>query len=123
MSAISPAVAKADPLLREALARPLRSGETLPVILTLAPAPAEPPTSPRPNRATRQRRARETAEAFERGTASLVSELEAHGARDIERQWISRTVSGRMSPAAIDAAARRPEVIRLALVVPRDVLL
>lgn len=111
-------LAKADPELRRALAG-AAPGAVLPVMATLAATAPPPPASPQ----DRERWARERAEEFEAETAELVAELEARGASDVTRLWIARALSARLPVAAIDAAGRRPEVVRLELVVPRTILL
>jgi hypothetical protein len=74
----------------------------------------------------REERARLTAEhqaTFEREAADLVQELTQLGARDLRLFWINRTVSGRLTLPALEAAGRREEVKQLVLVVRRKALL
>lgn len=111
-------LAKADPELRRALAH-ISPGSILPVIVTLEfaalPAPAKADD--------RVRWARDLEAMFVAETADLVRDLEAHGARSLRMLWISRSLSGELPIEAINAAARRPEVVHSALVVPRNIML
>lgn len=111
-------LAKADPELRRALAN-ASPDSILPVIVTLELA--APPTPPAPD--DRKRWAGDQEAAFRAESADLVRELEAHGARAVRVLWIARSLSGELPIEAIDASARRPEVLRIALVVRRNVML
>ena len=123
MSLEPEAAAKFDAELRKALARAIGEGEALPVIVTLTPADLPPTGSPRPPAEERIRWARQREAEFERETAELGRALEQEGAQELRRHWMARSLSGRFPHEAIAAAARRPEVVRVALVVPRDILL
>jgi hypothetical protein len=97
----------------------------LPVMIALA-TPAGPSATTREGPLGPEERARMAAEqqaAFEREAADLVQELTQLGARDLRLFWINRTVSGRLTLPALEAAGRRQEVKQIVLAVRQNALL
>ena len=115
---------KFDPSLRAAL-EAVRADPTvaLPVLIALTPCP--PPAAPapvRPGREERLRRAAQREAAFAAEVAGLIAELEAAGARELRPFWINCTLGGRLALPALLTAARRSQVGRIVLDVPRPAL-